>query len=62
MYMYIHVYVMKSICSKNTKISECLYWRGYGCVYGDRCRYLHIKKNKGIDVKQRKPKNYKQQQ
>lgn len=31
--------------------NECYFWRTTGCLYADKCRYEHIKKNKGIDKK-----------
>ncbi len=31
--------------------NECYFWRTTGCVYADKCRYLHINKNKGVDKK-----------
>lgn len=31
--------------------NECYFWRTTGCLYGDKCHYEHIKKNKGIDKK-----------
>ena len=31
--------------------NECYFWRTTGCLYADKCRYDHIKKNKGIDKK-----------
>lgn len=31
--------------------NECYFWRTTGCLYADKCRYAHIKKNKGIDKK-----------
>ena len=43
--------------SDNSKLTgpvngnECYFWRTTGCVYADKCRYLHINKNKGIDKK-----------
>ena len=30
--------------------NECYFWRTTGCVYGDKCHYLHIPGNKGIDI------------
>ncbi len=31
--------------------NECYFWRTTGCLYADKCRYLHLKKSKGIDKK-----------
>ena len=31
--------------------NECYFWRTSGCVYADKCRYLHLSKSKGIDKK-----------
>jgi hypothetical protein len=31
--------------------NECYFWRTTGCVYADKCRYLHLSKSKGIDKK-----------
>jgi hypothetical protein len=31
--------------------NECYFWRTTGCLYADKCRYEHIKKNKGVDKK-----------
>ncbi|RNA27845.1 Tetratricopeptide repeat 31 [Brachionus plicatilis] len=31
--------------------NECYFWRTTGCLYGDKCHYEHIKKNRGIDKK-----------
>nr|XP_042903456.1 uncharacterized protein LOC122268270 isoform X1 [Parasteatoda tepidariorum]XP_042903457.1 uncharacterized protein LOC122268270 isoform X2 [Parasteatoda tepidariorum]XP_042903458.1 uncharacterized protein LOC122268270 isoform X3 [Parasteatoda tepidariorum] len=31
--------------------NECYFWRTTGCVYGEVCRYKHIKEHKGIDKK-----------
>lgn len=31
--------------------NECYFWRTTGCLYADKCRYDHIKKNKGVDKK-----------
>lgn len=31
--------------------NECYFWRTTGCLYADKCRYEHIKKNKGCDKK-----------
>jgi hypothetical protein len=31
--------------------NECYFWRTTGCIYADKCRHAHIKKNKGIDKK-----------
>ncbi|XP_059506718.1 tetratricopeptide repeat protein 31-like isoform X3 [Stegostoma tigrinum] len=30
---------------------ECHFWRNVGCVYGDKCRFRHIPKHKGMDSK-----------
>ncbi|KAG1674077.1 Tetratricopeptide repeat protein 31 [Nymphon striatum] len=30
---------------------ECYFWRTTGCIYGDKCRFKHIKEHKGIDKK-----------
>ncbi len=31
--------------------NECYFWRTTGCLYAEKCRYEHIKKNKGCDKK-----------
>ena len=31
--------------------NECYFWRTTGCLYAEKCRYDHIKKNKSIDKK-----------
>ncbi|PNF20235.1 hypothetical protein B7P43_G16194 [Cryptotermes secundus] len=30
---------------------ECHFWRTTGCAFGNKCRYKHMKENKGIDRK-----------
>ncbi|KAK7869280.1 hypothetical protein R5R35_000892 [Gryllus longicercus] len=30
---------------------ECHFWRTTGCAFGNKCRYKHLKENKGIDKK-----------
>ena len=29
---------------------ECYFWRTTGCVFGSKCRFRHVTKNKGIDM------------
>ncbi|XP_038045539.1 uncharacterized protein LOC119720084 [Patiria miniata] len=31
--------------------NECYFWRTTGCVFGDRCKYKHLKQSKGADLK-----------
>ncbi len=31
--------------------NECYFWRTTGCVFGDRCKYKHLVKAKGADLK-----------
>ncbi|XP_033633177.1 uncharacterized protein LOC117294769 [Asterias rubens] len=31
--------------------NECYFWRTTGCVFGDRCKYKHLAKAKGADLK-----------
>ncbi|XP_067012119.2 RNA polymerase II-associated protein 3 isoform X2 [Anabrus simplex] len=30
---------------------ECHFWRTTGCAFGSKCRYKHLKENKGVDKK-----------
>ncbi|XP_035212919.1 hsc70-interacting protein-like isoform X2 [Stegodyphus dumicola] len=30
---------------------ECYFWRTTGCIYGEHCRYRHVKEHEGIDKK-----------
>lgn len=38
--------------------NECYFWRTTGCYFGENCHYLHIKKNRGIDLKVSRSKYY----
>lgn len=30
---------------------ECFFWRQGGCIHGEKCKYRHVPKHKGIDLK-----------
>ena len=46
----------KKTVAPNT--NECYFWRTTGCYFGENCHYLHIKKNRGIDLKVSRSKYY----
>ncbi|CAG2055924.1 unnamed protein product [Timema podura] len=46
--------VVSTSCSKLSgpvNGNECHFWRTTGCAFSDKCRYKHVKENKGIDKK-----------
>jgi hypothetical protein len=52
------IYCSERCCSSTqTKLTgpvngdECHFWRTTGCAFGNKCRYKHLKENKGIDKK-----------